>query len=217
MKSDNEPALTTCVKSWSNSGAMACRARTSVETRPVASPNSKKESWKERLNQFRARPVEDVSSLARVKWDRVKMKRATSDDLCAAMLPLEAEKTVNVEYERSSVGVGGRLRAQIGSRLVRKRQSGANNIAPLCGGRESGRGDDFTFARTGVELKKIRTMLCEWYGVKVPGMLGSAPNAQMEGWRIGVQSGRDTPTNVFEKCDLGVNIVSSAAVKTKRH
>ena len=140
------------------------------------------------------------------------MKRATSDDLCAAMLPLEAEKTVNVEYERSSVGVGGRLRAQIDSRLVRKRQSGANNIA---GGRESGRGDDFTFARTGVELKKIRMMLCEWYGVKVRGMLGSAPNAQMEGWRIGVQSERDTPTNVFEKCDLGVNIVSSAAVKTE--
>ena len=34
-------------------------------------------------------------------------------------------------------------------------------------------GDDFTFAGTEPELKKIRAKMCEWYDVQVRGVLGS--------------------------------------------
>ena len=34
-------------------------------------------------------------------------------------------------------------------------------------------GDDFTFAGTESELKKIQAKMCEWYDVKVRGILGS--------------------------------------------
>ena len=33
--------------------------------------------------------------------------------------------------------------------------------------------DDFTFAGTESELKKIQAKMCEWYDVKVRGVLGS--------------------------------------------
>ena len=34
-------------------------------------------------------------------------------------------------------------------------------------------GDDFTFAATEPELRKIRSKMCEWYDVKVRGIPGS--------------------------------------------
>ena len=34
-------------------------------------------------------------------------------------------------------------------------------------------GDDFTFAATESELRKMRPRMCEWYNVKVRGVLGS--------------------------------------------
>ena len=34
-------------------------------------------------------------------------------------------------------------------------------------------GDDFTFAATDSELGKMRSRMCEWYDVKVSGILGS--------------------------------------------
>ena len=34
-------------------------------------------------------------------------------------------------------------------------------------------GDEFTFAATESELRKMRSRMCEWYGVKLRGILGS--------------------------------------------
>ena len=34
-------------------------------------------------------------------------------------------------------------------------------------------GDDFTFAARDSELRKMRSRMCEWYDVKVHGILGS--------------------------------------------
>ena len=33
-------------------------------------------------------------------------------------------------------------------------------------------GDDFTFARTESELRKVESQMCEWHVVKVRGILG---------------------------------------------
>ena len=35
------------------------------------------------------------------------------------------------------------------------------------------RGDDFAFAATKSELRKMRSRMCEWYDVKVRGILGT--------------------------------------------
>ena len=63
--------------------------------------------------------------------------------------------------------------------------------------------DDFTFAGTEWQLRKIRSTMCKWYDVNVLETLGSGRRdvQKLKSW-AGVRSGRQTSTGAFARLVL---------------
>ena len=80
-----------------------------------------------------------------------------------------------IRDEKGSAGIGRRPRKKTGGGRVSTRQRSINDILPSQDAGASRRArDDFTFAGTESELRKIEAKMHEWYDVKVRGILGSA-------------------------------------------
>ena len=82
-------------------------------------------------------------------------------------------KEMAVRHEESRVAVGRRLLAKPDDGRFWKRQSSTRDVLPSRDASESRRARRrlHVFTGTESELRKIISKLCEWYGVKVPGIL----------------------------------------------
>ena len=79
-----------------------------------------------------------------------------------------------IQDEKGSVGMGGRLCKETGGDGFRRGRAASTIFYhPKTQVRVVVHGDDFTFAGTEWELRKIEAMMHEWYDVKVRGILGS--------------------------------------------